>query len=534
MSNSRNDGYDYDFVIIGSGFGGSVSALRLAEKGYKVLVLEKGKWFKPKDFPKTNWNIKRWLWVPAIKAQGIMRVSFFRHLGVVSGVGVGGGSLVYACTLPVPKAEFFNSGNWAQLNDWETLLKPHYAEAYRMLGAQLNPKLRAGDHVLQEVAQQLGRADEFHPSTVAIYFAREGERAGQTVPDPYFDGKGPDRASCIHCGGCMTGCRYNAKNSLDKNYLHLAQQLGAEIMAERYVYDVQPIGEAGEGGYDIVLRDALSWPIMGGTRQTIRTRGVVFSAGALGTNKLLLKLKQSSMPRLSERVGRDIRSNNECLIGITTAEDTRDFSQGLAIGSVLHTDEHSHLEPVRYGSGSGAWRIALAPMAHGSNVLVRLGKMLGQLLRHPVAYFRVMTVRDWAKHTQVMLFMQHLESTLQFKLGRFGFLKTDLDVGKPPAAYIPHAVEVALMYAARIKGKTFTLGSEQLLNTASTAHLLGGSVMGADASTGVIDKNGALFGYTNAYVCDGSMISANPGVNPSLSITAISEYVMAQVPAKTA
>ena len=525
---------EYDYVVIGSGFGGSVSALRLSEKGYKVLVIEKGKWFTPNDFPTTNWQIKRWLWVPAIKTQGIMRLSFFKHISILSGVGVGGGSLVYACTLPIPKPEFFNTGSWAKLNDWENVLKPHYDMAYKMLGAQVNPKLCAGDEVLRTVAKKINREEDFHATKVSIFFAREGQRAGETVPDPYFAGEGPERASCLHCGACMTGCRHNAKNSLDKNYLYLAQKRGAKILAETFVHDVKPIGESGESGYEIHVRDSTEWTWFGrGKTQVIKAKGVVFSGGTLGTSKLLLTLKQTSMPALSERVGRDIRSNNESLINVATADNSVDYSQGIAIGSVLHTDAHSHLEPVRYGAGSGAWRVALAPMAYGSNAWVRVYKMLSQWVKDPVGYFKIALVKDWAKHSQVMLFMQHLDSKLQFKLNRWGNLQTALDVGERPQAYIPHAEEIALMYAKEINGKAYTLLTEQLFNLSSTAHILGGAVMGEDASTGVIDRQGRLFGYQNAYVCDGSMISANPGVNPSLSITAISEYIMSQVAHKS-
>lgn len=522
---------EYDYVIIGSGFGGSVSALRLSEKGYKVLVIEKGKWYRPSDFAKTNWQLKRWLWLPALNLTGIMRLSFFKHLAVLSGVGVGGGSLVYACTLPVPKSEFFQTGSWAGLNDWERALQPHYDTAYRMLGAEVNPKLCAGDEALYRVAQKIGRQAEFHPSKVGIFFARDGQSAGQTVPDPYFDGAGLERASCLHCGACMTGCRHDAKNSLDKNYLYLAQQLGARILAETCVHDVQPQGERGEQGYTVHVRNAIRWF---GKSHMIRTKSVVFAGGALGTNQLLLKLKKTSMPALSARVGKDIRSNNESLITIATADTQEDYSQGLSIGSILHTDAHSHLEPVRYGAGSGAWRLVHAPMAYGANAWIRIGKMLRLWLQHPKAYLKIALVKDWARHSQVMLFMQHLDSTLQFKLNPWGRLKTQLDIGERPQAHIPHAIELAQLYAQEINGKPYTLFTEQLFGLASTAHILGGAVMGADVDAGVIDGQGRLFGYERAYVCDGSMISANPGVNPSLSITAISEYIMAGVDAKQA
>lgn len=521
---------EYDYIVVGSGFGGSVSALRLAEKGYKVLVVEKGKWFRPADFAGSTWNLRRWLWLPQLKLSGIMRLSFFRHVSVLSGVGVGGGSLVYAATLPVPKSEFFNSGSWAGLSDWENVLKPHYATAYRMLGAAENPQLGPGDRALERVARRIGRAGEFHPAKVGIFFAAKPEDIGQEVDDPFFAGAGPRRSPCRHCGACMSGCRHNAKNSLDKNYLHLAQQHGVDIRAETLVYDVLPLGERGERGYSVHVRDSTRWwP----RRRVLKARGIVFAAGTLGTLKLLLQLRQRAMPAISDQLGRSVRTNNECLIAVTTPESREDFSQGLAIGSVLHADPDSHLEPVRYGATSGTWRLGMLPMAYGSNVLRRLGKVLREVLCHPFAYLRIALVRHWAKHSQILLFMQHLDSTLRFRLDGLGTMKSELDVGPAPQAHIPRAEELARLYAEEIGGRPFTLFTEQLLNIPSTAHILGGAVMGADAASGVIDRAGRLFGYDNALVCDGSIISANPGVNPSLSITAISEYIMAQVPLRS-
>lgn len=521
---------EYDYIVVGSGFGGSVSALRLAEKGYKVLVVEKGRWFKPEDFARSTWSLRRWIWLPSLKLTGIMRLSFFRHVSVLSGVGVGGGSLVYAATLPVPKSEFFNSGSWAGLNDWENVLKPHYATAYRMLGAADNPQFGPGDRALERVAARIGRSDEFHAAKVGIFFARQAEEIGSEVDDPFFAGAGPRRSPCQHCGACMSGCPHNAKNSLDKNYLHLAQQKGARILAETLVDDICPLGESGEQGYAVHVQDSTRWwP----RRRILRARGIVFSAGALGTVKLLLKLRQASMPAISARLGRGVRTNNECLIAVTTPQTGEDFSQGIAIGSVLHADPDSHLEPVRYGAGSGTWRLGMLPMAYGRNAFIRLGKMLRELLRHPLAYLRIASVRHWAKHSQILLFMQHLDSSLRFRLNALGGLASELDVGPPPAAHIARAEALARLYAEEVGGKPFTLFTEQLLNIPSTAHILGGAVMGADPESGVIDRAGRLFGYENALVCDGSMISANPGVNPSLSITAISEYIMAQVPPRS-
>lgn len=519
--------YDCDYLVVGSGFGGSVSALRLAQKGYRVLVVEQGRHYRSEDFGTTTWNLRRWLWLPRLKLGGIMRLAFFRHISVLSGVGVGGGSLVYAATLPRPQPAFFTSGSWAGLADWERVLAPHYETAWRMLGAAENPRFGPGDRALERVARRVGRERECVPARVGIFFGRAGVSPGATVPDPFFGGAGPARTACIHCGACMTGCRHDAKNSLDKNYLHLAQRYGARILAETRVCDVHPLGPQGEDGYAVHLRDSLRWRPR---RQTLRARGIVFAGGTLGTVRLLLKLRQGAMPGLSARIGRDVRTNNECLIAVTTARGTEDFSEGIAIGSILHADAHSHLEPVRYGAGSGTWRLGMLPMAYGRSAWVRLGKVLGELVRHPLAYLRIATVRDWARRSQFLLFMQHLDSTLRFELGRGGRMKSATDNGPAPQPHIPRAEQLARLYAEEVGGKPFTLFTEQAFGIPSTAHILGGAVMGRDPDNGVIDAAGRLFGYRNALVCDGSMISANPGVNPSLSITAIAEYIMAQVP----
>jgi len=343
---SKNN-YDYDFIIIGSGFGGSVSALRLSEKGYKVLVIEKGKWLTGEDFPKSNWNVRKWFWIPLFRFFGLFKLTFFRHVAVLSGVGVGGGSLVYANTLPVPKSIFFKADSWAHLSDWEEELKEFYPQALKMLGANPNPRLQTGDKALLQLAQEIGMEDHFGPTNVGVYFGQED----QTVGDPYFNGKGPSRTGCNFCGGCMLGCRNNAKNTLDKNYLHLAQHEGTEIQAESEVYDIKPLnGENGSSGYKIRWKSSTS---IFKKKGELIVGGVVVASGVLGTLKLLLKLKKSSLPNLSDKVGRIIRTNSESLIGVISFDKDAVFSDGVAIGSILHTDEHSHLEPVRYPDGSG-------------------------------------------------------------------------------------------------------------------------------------------------------------------------------------
>jgi cholesterol oxidase len=518
---------EYDYIIVGSGFGGSVSALRLSEKGYKVLVVEKGKWFAAKDFPKTNWNFRKWLWLPGIRFFGIMKLSIFKHVAVLSGTGVGGGSLVYANTLPIPKPTFFKTGSWSKLNDWETELKPYYSQALKMLGATKNPKLFDGDIGLKTVAKKLKLEDKFDTTTVAVYFGEENI----TKDDPYFDGMGPKRTGCNYCGACMTGCRNNSKNTLDKNYLYLAQKKGAKILAEHEVYNVKPIQtEDGSDGYEVALKTSTKVITK---RQTIKTKGVIFSGGVLGTVKLLLKLKKSSLPNISDKLGQDIRTNNETLVSVSTLEKDKNFSKGVAIGSILDTDENSHLEIVRYSEGSNAWKLIHLPYVTGRNVFIRLGKVLFALVKSPVNYFKIYFVNSWAKKTVVLLFMQTLDSTLKFKSTIFGTMSSTLSSGKKPTPFIPESVKLIKEYSKAVNGVSTSFALETIAGIPSTAHILGGAVMGENPSEGVIDKNNAIFGYQNLYVIDGSMISSNPGVNPSLSITAIAEHAMDKTKVKT-
>jgi len=536
MANPRGDdsaSFDYDYIVIGSGFGGSVSALRLSEKGYRVLVLEKGMRLGAADFPKTNWDVRRWLWLPSMRCFGLFKLTFFRHVGVLSGVGVGGGSLVYANTLPIPTKRFFSAPSWAHLADWETELKPFYQTALTMLGADTNPRLESGDIALRQLGREIGMEQHFEATKVSVFFGK----AGETVPDPFFGGKGPERAGCIFCGGCMTGCCHNAKNSLDKNYLYLAEQLGAKIQAESLVTDVRPLkandrasdsAADGADGYAVRWQPSATRKGAGGT---LTCRGAVFSGGVLGTIELLLELKEKSLPRLSERLGYGVRTNSEALIPVTVADGKSVFSDGVAIGSILHTDEHSHLEPVRYAAGSGFWRLGMGPKVYHSIGIVRLLKLIGDWLLHPWMNLKVLCVDDWAKRTQVLLFMQTIDSTLRLVRGRFR-MATRLDSGPAPTAFIPEAKDLSERYAAIVGGKPVALVSETLLGIPSTAHILGGACMGRDAAEGVIDCDNRVFGYRNLYVCDGSMISANPGVNPSLTITALSERAMSLVPAK--
>jgi len=516
----------YDFVIIGSGFGGSVSALRLREKGYKVLVIEKGKWWNPDDFPKTNWNLRKWLWLPSLRFFGFFKMTFMRHVGILSGVGVGGGSLVYANTLPRPRAAFFKSGSWAGAGNWETELEPFYKKAESMLGASRNPKLFDSDLALQEVARQMGHDDKFEPTDVAVFFGEPEVK----VADPFFNGEGPEREGCRHCGACMTGCRYNAKNTLDKNYLYLAMKKGTEVLAEHKVVDVRPAGkDDGSDGYFITYKKSTG--ILFSNKKQIKAKGVIFSGGVLGTVRLMMNMKEKGLPKISDMIGNDIRTNNESLILVHSRDKKKDFSAGVAIGSIFPPDEDSHVEPVRYGSGSGFFKFMGLPMTFGRNGWVRVGKLLVHMVSHPASWIRAYTSRNFAKESTILLFMQHLDSTLRFKRGVVN-MNSSVSTGKTPSSFIPRAKELADRISGVIQGTPLVLTTEVLFGIPTTAHILGGAVIGDSPETGVIDKSHRVFNYKNMYVCDGAAISANPGVNPSLTITAMSERAMSMIPKK--
>jgi len=517
--------YDYDYIIVGSGFGGSVSALRLTEKGYRVLVVEKGKRWEPGQFPETNWNLKRWLWLPFFRFRGIFKMTIMRHVGILSGVGVGGGSLMYANTLPRPRETFFNTGSWAGLADWKEELLPHYLEAERMLGATENPGLYDSDEALRAVAAEFGKSKVFEPTRVAVFFGEPEEE----VADPYFEGEGPRRSGCNFCGSCMTGCRYNAKNTLDKNYLYLAGKGGAEVLPGNKVVRIETLGKAnGKEGYRLLLKK--SGGLFKG-RKHLTCAGVILSGGVLGTVRLLLNMKHRNLPGISDQAGADIRTNNESLALVHSRNREKDFSRGVAIGSIFPPDADTHLEPVRYGSGSGFWKLLGVPLTHGKTMVGRFLKLIWSFISQPRKWFRVWFSRDFAKESVILLFMQHIDSTLKLKRGLFG-MKSVISSGEAPSAFMPLAKQLADATAREINGAPFVMISEAILGTPLTAHILGGSVIGENSDTGVIDKNHRVFGYENLYVCDGSAISANPGVNPSLTITAMTERAMSKISIK--
>ncbi len=516
MKNEKQK-FEYDFVIIGSGFGGSVSALRLTEKGYRVLVIEKGKRYKPEDFPTSNWQIKKWFWMPLLRFFGFFKLTFFKHVTVLSGVGVGGGSLVYANTLQEPKTEFFNSGSWKGLENWESALAPFYKLVKKMLGATPNPRMETGDLALQALAKKYGKLEYFAPTSVAVYFNEDDKSAR----DPYFNGEGPLRNPCDFCGACMIGCRNNSKNTLDKNYLYFAEKNGAEVWEEKEVTNVRKT----RSGYEIEWKSSTKFFKKSGR---VKTKGVIFAGGVLGTVKLLLKLKQTTLPDLSDKLGEDIRTNSESLLGVVSFDKDKVFSDGVAIGSILHIDEKTSVEPVRYPSGSGFWRTMMMPSVTGGNFLVRIIKLFSDYFLHPVKNLRALFIKDFAARTQILLFMQTINTKLKFKRGLLG-MKSTHSSGEKPSAFIPLAKKISEDFAEIVNGKPYALLTESILGIPTTAHILGGCVIGKDKESGVIDKNHRVFGYENMYVCDGSAISANPGVNPSLTIAAMTELAMSKI-----
>ena len=515
----------FDAIVIGSGFGGSVTALRLSEKGYQVLVLEKGRRFGPQDFPKSNWDLRKWMWMPKAGLKGIFQMSFLQHVTVMHGVGVGGGSLVYANTLPVPKDDFFSAPSWASLADWKKELTPHYTTARRMLGAATNPRETPGDRVLRSIAKDLGRESDFHMADVAVFFGEPGKQ----VPDPYFDGEGPERAGCTFCGACMTGCRHNAKNTLDRNYLYLAEKKGARVQAETEVTAVRP---RDGGGYRVEVQGTFGQRL---DEDAHTADQVFFSGGVMGTIPLLLAMRADpkGLPNLSPRVGDMVRTNSEALFGVVVPNAKEDFSEGIAITSILNTDEHSHIEPVRYAAGSGFFRTLVLPQTGGPNALVRLAGAARSFFKNPIQWTRAFAVSDFAKQSQILLYMRTLDGTLRMRLGkglRTGFqegLVTELDdPAKAPRSDMPEALDLARRFAEKVGGVAATLLTETLLGVPSTAHILGGACMGESAEEGVIDARHRVHGYDGLYVVDGSAVSANPGVNPSLTITAMAERAM--------
>jgi len=520
-------GFDYDVLVIGSGFGGSVTALRLTEKGYRVGVLEAGRRFADHEFAENSWHLKDFLFAPGLGLTGIQRIHRLDNALILAGAGVGGGSLVYANTLYKPPRAFFEDPQWRGITDWESELDPYYDQAQRMLGVVTYRQMTPADRELKRVAEQMGVGESYHQAPVGVYFGQDGEQPGTEAADPYFGGVGPSRRSCVDCGECMTGCRHNAKNTLVKNYLYLAEQNGAEVHALTTVTEVVALDG---GGYRVGTRRTVGRRRSRGSRRQFTARQVVFSAGAYNTQRLMHRLRATGkLPELSAALGRLTRTNSEALLGASARDDRVDFTEGVAITSSIHPDANTHIEPVRYGKGSNAMGLLRAPLTDGGGRVPRALKAAGEMLRHPTQVPVLLTTRKFAERTVILLVMQSLDNSLtvypkRTLTGRVK-IKSRQGHGEPNPDWIPAANQAARLMSENLSGVPGgTVGD--LLGMPMTAHILGGAVIGAGPEHGVIDPYHRVFGYEGLHVVDGSAVPANLGVNPSLTITALAERAM--------
>lgn len=529
---------DYDVLVIGSGFGGSVSALRLTEKGYRVGVLEAGRRFADEDFAKTSWNLRKFLWAPKLGCYGIQRIHLLRNVMILAGAGVGGGSLNYANTLYIPPEPFFKDRQWAHITDWRDELMPHYDQAQRMLGVVTNPTFTDADRVVKEVAEEMGVGHTFVPTPVGVFFGPDGQKTpGKTVPDPYFGGVGPGRTGCIECGSCMTGCRHNAKNTLVKNYLGLAEQAGTEVHAMTTVTGFEQLPD---GTWRVDTVRTGRW--LRKRRKSFTATHLILAAGTWGTQRLLFKMRDAGkLPNLSKRLGVLTRTNSESIVGAGRyrVSDDLDLTHGVAITSSIHPTPDTHIEPVRYGKGSNAMGLLQTLMTDGPGPegtdVPRWKQLFHNAAEDPRGTLRLLNVRRWSERTLIALVMQHLDNsiTTYTKRGLFGIRRysSKQGHGQPNPTWIPVGNEVTRRIAEKIDGVAGGTWGE-LFNIPLTAHFLGGAAIGDSPEHGVIDPYHRVYGYPTLYVTDGAAISANLGVNPSLSITAQAERAASLWPNK--
>ena len=517
---------DFDVVVIGSGFGGSVAALRLTEKNYKVAILEAGKRFNDKDFPKTSWRLRKFLFMPRLGLNGIQRIHVLPDVLVLAGAGVGGGSLVYANTLYKPPASYFEDKQWRDITNWDQELSPWYDQASRMLGVAQNPYFSASDKAMKQVADQMGVGHTFKLAPLGVYF---GDGVGVKSKDPFFGGVGPDRSGCLQCGACMTGCRHNAKNTLPKNYLGLAESAGAKVFPEHTVTKVEQLAD---GSWVVTARKSSAWF---GKKRKFTAANVVIAAGTYNTQKLLHKMKSTGvLPKISDYLGKLSRTNSEALTGSIMPKGGTDFSKGSAITSSFFPDDHTHVEPVRYGKGSNFMGLLQTVMTDGEKIRDRRKQWLRQVVTKPSLLLKILDVRQWSERTVVALIMQNVDSAISVssKRGLFGFrLTSKNDSLTPNATYIPAANEVARRVAENNGG---IAGGHigDLVNAPFTAHFVGGCVIGESIQTGVIDPYHRVYNYPTLHIVDGASVTANLGVNPSLTITAQAERAFSMWPNK--
>jgi len=496
-------------------------------------VLECGRRFEDSELPKSTWDLRRYFWAPRLGMRGIFRLTYFKDVGIVSGSGVGGGSLGYANTLYVPPRPFFDDRQWNGLNDWESELAPHYDEAQRMLGVVDYDEDDEAAKLLSEFGRELGVSDTDTRTRVGVFLGEPGK----TVPDPFFGGEGPPRTGCTRCGRCMVGCPHGAKNSLVKNYLWLAERRGAKVMADREVVDIRPIGAAdGSDGYYVTTERPGAW--FRRKRQVHTARGVVVAAGALGTNKLLANCRHNgSLPQISDRLGELVRTNSEVILAVTAPDDSVDYTKRVAISSSIYPDPYTHIETVVYGHSGGAIKGLYTLLTGEGTRVTRPLRLFSTLIRHPGRLVKLMTSPGWSRRTIILLVMQTLDNAIALrpkpKRGGGVSLHTEQDPEKPIPTFIPVANQAAEFFAERMGGIAQSSVGEALWNVPTTAHILGGAVIGADPQHGVVDADQRVFGYENLLVCDGAAVPANPGVNPSLTITALAERAMSRIPAKS-
>ncbi|MEA3358714.1 MAG: GMC family oxidoreductase [Thermodesulfobacteriota bacterium] len=519
----------YDYIIIGSGFGGSVSALRLAEKGYSVIILEKGKRYETEDFPKTNWNIRKSLWIPQFGLYGIWGLSLLRHVFILHGTGVGGGSLNYCNQLLIPPDDVFERDEWGTGN-WNSKLAPFYKTARQMLGANPCPRIGKADEVLAEIGREIRGEDTFHINDVGVFFGEPGKKTA----DPYFNGEGPDRTGCNFCGACMIGCPIGSKNTLDKNYLYLAEnKYEVKIIPEMEATGVYPINN----GYKVFAKKSTG---LYHHKKTYIAKGVIFSGGVMGSVKLLLKCKKNGLlPNLSKQLGNLIRTNSEAILGVKANDRHADYSDQISITSGIYPDKNTHVEIVRFNKGSDLMASLTTLLTDGGGHIPRFLRFLVNSFSHPLAFLKTLWFPGWGARTSILLVMQKEENYMRFdykrrwwRLGKQSLNSEIAPETKKVPSYIPIANEIAKRMGEKIDGQPLSSWPEVLFDVPTTAHILGGAVMGSTNEDGVVNFKGEIHDYPNLYVVDGSNVPVNLGVNPSLTITALAEYIMSQIPRK--